>query len=91
MNILDSVFMRDPDIAWRKIDGDILAVNPRNNMIYPIEDVAARIWELIDGVKTCQAIADALTSEFDVDKDTAGKDIRSFIEELAGAGLIKRC
>ncbi|HPM42322.1 MAG TPA: PqqD family protein [Candidatus Omnitrophota bacterium] len=83
--------MRDPDIAWRKIEGDILAINPRNNMIYPMEDTAARVWELIDGVKSCLAIKDAVISEFDVDEKTAEKDVRSFIEELAEAGLIKRC
>lgn len=91
MSARDSIVIRDADIAWRVIDGEVLAVNPKDNRIYPLENSAAKIWQLIDGSRTSGDIADMIIGEFEGDSETIEKDVLSFIEELITAGLVKRC
>lgn len=90
MSILNSVIARDADIAWRMIEGDVIAVNPKNSIIYPLDEVASRIWGLLDGKNTCADIALIIGQEFDGDKIRIEKDVVSFIEELIAAGLAKK-
>lgn len=91
MNTLDMVIVRDPDIAWRSIEGEIMVVNSKSSLIYPLDEVASRIWELLDGVKTCREIAGVIDDEFEGDKEGLKNDTASFIEDLIDAGLAKPC
>ena len=54
---LENKFIRNNDIAWRVIDGEALVVSPKDSLIYPLNDVGARIWELLDGKRTVSDIA----------------------------------
>ena len=53
---LDAVFCHDPNIVDRNIAGEVILVPIRNNVgdlesIYTLNETAARIWELLDGVR----------------------------------------
>lgn len=86
---LESKFTRDDDIAWRVIDGEALVVSPRDSLVYPLNGVATRIWELFDGKKTVSDITSIICDEFDADEMTIRNDIIDFIKDLSKAELIK--
>ncbi|MBN1912959.1 MAG: PqqD family protein [Candidatus Omnitrophica bacterium] len=81
---------RKQDIPWRKIEENALVVNPKTSLIYPLNPVASRIWELLDGQNNLGRITGIILKEYDIDKDTFNKDMESFILQLEEAGLIEK-
>lgn len=49
--------------------------------VYTLNDVGSFIWQLIDGRRSAQAIAEAVSAEFDVTLEQAAQDV----DELLGA------
>lgn len=85
---LEDKFVRNDDIAWRVIDGEALVVSPKDSLVYPLNEVATRIWELFDGKRNICEITSIIREEFEVDNKTAQDDIVDFVEGLLKAGLV---
>jgi hypothetical protein len=79
---------KNDHLAWRIIDGEAFIVHPANGMIYPLNDVATRIWELMDGRRTAKEIIDTLHGEFDAPQPVIQDDLLSFLESSLKADLI---
>jgi hypothetical protein len=91
MTTLDSVIRRNDDIAWRVIEGEALVVDSRNSLIYPLNAVATRIWESLDGQRNCRDVLAIIDDEFEDDSETHCQDILEFIEEVVSKGLASPC
>lgn len=76
-------------VAWRAIDTEALVVDPKAGLLYPLNSVAARIWELCDGARTVEAIIDIVAEEFDAPRATITADTNEFLEALAASNLIR--
>jgi hypothetical protein len=85
---LEGKFIRNDDIAWRNIDGEVLVVNPKDSLIYPLNDVGTRIWELLDGKSAVSDIVSIICEEYDADEMAIQNDIIDFLEDLLKAGLV---
>lgn len=57
--------------------------------IYALNEVAGRIWELIDGKTPVSRICHTIEAEFEVDHEQAQRDIEAFVEQLEKAGAIE--
>ena len=78
------------DIPWRVIEENALLVNPKTSLIYPLNTVACRIWQLLDGKSGADEIAGIIKEEFDVEEDVLRPDLAEFILQLKEAGLIEK-
>ena len=90
-----SVFRRSEDVVCRTVGLESILVPIRNNVgnldfVYTLSPVAARIWALIDGVRTADEIAEAIMAEYDVDRDTVMADLAELVGDLAGVSLLSR-
>jgi hypothetical protein len=88
MTGLNSVISHSSSIVTRKTGNEYVLVPVTNNIadmnsVYTLNDTGAFIWEQIDGKKTVGEIIDALTSEYDIDKETAIKDVLEFVSEMS--------
>ncbi len=60
-----------------------------NGMI-TLNDTGAFMWNLLcQDVQSESEIVNALMQEYDVDKDTATKDVCAFIEKIKNAGFLE--
>ena len=84
----DKYYARHQDIAWRLVEGDALLVDPRNGRIYPLNPVAARIWEMLDQQHLASEIVESLVQEFDAPPDVIRQDAYEFIDRLFEAKLL---
>lgn len=87
MGNFDQCFAKDPRIVSRQIDTEVILVPIRGDVgdlesIYTLNEVGARIWDLLDGTRTLGAIVDLITAEFDVSRPEATGDLIEFIEKL---------
>lgn len=85
---------KDPAIVSREIAGEIVLVPIRQNVgdldsIFTLNEVATRIWELIDGTKGLAEIRDAIVEEFDVDASTAEADLHEFLAGLQATEAVR--
>ena len=84
---LDSVYVRNDRVVSRKIVDELILVPIRQSVadmeaLYTVNEVGARVYELIDGKRAVREIVEAIVSEFDVAFETAEADVREFIAQL---------
>ena len=90
---LDAAYARDPDFVSRRIADEVIVLPIKKNLgdldsIYTLNEVGARIWELLDGRRPLREICDVLVSEYQVTAQEATVDLETFIEHLAGIGAL---
>jgi len=88
-DILNSVPVQLPGVAWRILGGQAVAVTGRDRTLHTFENaVATGIWTRIDGKATIEEITSAILAEYAVDQETARHDVMAFMELLQARGLI---
>lgn len=58
--------------------------------IITFNEQAAFLWNKLDECDNIKALAEKLTDEYDVDEETALKDVETFIGRLFQAGIINK-
>lgn len=94
MNVLEKSFIKDDDLVARNIGGETLIVPVKHrvgdlNAIYTLNDVGARVWQLIDGRIRVDQIVETISAEYDVAADQAAGDIVELVDSMESAGLIR--
>ena len=87
MDLSNKLVERNSSIAWRIIEDEALVINPKDGLIYPLNIVGTRIWELLDGKHLCGDIITLINEEFEGDKMRLGEDIFEFIGDLLDKDL----
>jgi len=87
MHLLDKVYKKSDSIVFRKIADEFILVPIRQNVgdlesISTLNEVAARIWELIDGKMKVREIKDKIVEEFEVTPQHAEKDLVEYLHQL---------
>jgi hypothetical protein len=77
----------------RTIAGDVIIVPVRGGVgdldaIFTLNSVGATIWKLIDGQTSSEALAAAVSREYQVNEVTARDDVGEFLQLLSAKGLI---
>lgn len=94
MDILDKAFIKGEDLMTRNIAGETLIVPVRKKVgdlsaIYTLNEVGAKVWEMIDGKTRGEEIVRAIRAEYEVsDTDAVLKDVTALLASMADAGLI---
>ena len=93
MNFLNKVYKKSDSVVSRKIADEFILVPIRQDVgdlgsIYTLNEVAARIWELIDGKKKVREIKEKIVEEFRVTPEEAEKDLLEHLQQLEGIKAI---
>ncbi|HET7552529.1 MAG TPA: PqqD family protein [Gemmatimonadaceae bacterium] len=68
--------------------GAIAILDAERGQFYSINDVGGRVWELLRGETTFDAIVDQLCVEYDAARETIGADVARLLEQFASVGLV---
>ncbi len=80
----------DPMVACRTLDGEAVIVHSRTRRLHVLDEVGTFIWEAFsDGDRTVGQAVEAVCGEFEVDAETAHRDIREFLESLLAEDLVR--
>ena len=85
----DSVVVVSDNQLSTQMLGEAVILNARTGTYHGVEEVAARIWELLQEPRTVREIHAALLEEYDVDADTCRRDLLGLLQALAAEGLIE--
>ncbi len=86
-------FTRNSNVAWREIGDEVIVVptsRRRSDLdsVYVLNDVGARIWQLLDGDRDSHGIAGVLAEEYEVEKAEALADLDRYLAELREIGAV---
>jgi PqqD family protein of HPr-rel-A system len=77
------------DVLSRELDGEAVLLDLHSGRYFGLNGTGARVWALLkDGLER-DAIARALTEEFEVEETNARADVDAFIAALRERGLIR--
>jgi hypothetical protein len=87
MDFLDKIYKKSDSVVSRKIANEFILIPIRQNVadlesIYTLNEVGARIWELMDGKMTMREIKEKIVEEFEVTAQEAEKDIAEYLQQL---------
>jgi len=94
MQSLSAVLQKNPSFVSRKIVDEVILVPISHKVgevdcLYALNEVGARIWDLIDGDRSLQDLRDAIVAEFEVSETEAQEDLAVLIEQLKEIGAIQ--
>jgi hypothetical protein len=79
---------RAATVAARKIGGEMVILSAEDSSVFVLNEVGTAIWEAVDGRTPIDAIAEAVSLEYEVDAATARADVQAFVAALAAAGVL---
>jgi hypothetical protein len=94
MPLLSRRYARSPDVVFRRIGPEVLLLPIRRNMgdlesIFSLNEVVARVWELLDGQRSLADVRDVVVSEFETTAGEVEADLLEFVARLEALdGLI---
>jgi hypothetical protein len=81
---------RHANAVYREVGEDGgLVVLPGKAEVKVLNPVGALVFHLLDGSRTVQEIARAVTEEFEVAEEQAVEDVQSFVQQLAEHGMLE--
>jgi hypothetical protein len=68
---------------------DVVILDIEKGSYYGLEQVAARIWQLLQQPRKVFEIRDTIVAEYDVTPDRCERDLFEFLNNLSDTGLIE--
>jgi hypothetical protein len=85
---IDSVLVRDKNLAAADLDGQIVVLSTRAGSYFSFNDVASEIWQLLSEPCRVDALFDALSQSRDVDVTALSRDVLPFLQSLIDRRLV---
>ena len=95
MEGLDRIYKKNENFVFRKIEDETILVPIKDNVgdmgsIYNLNEVAAFVWEQLDGQKNLRDIKHRLSDEYEVSAEKAEDDLFEYIAQLTEIEAISR-
>ena len=87
--LLDSsVVVATKDHVSCPLGDDIIILDLKAGLYFSLDNVGARIWQLIQQPRAIQELRTAILDEFEVAQDACERDLLALVTDLAARGLI---
>jgi hypothetical protein len=86
----DERFRPAQQVHARRFDGETVVVDLGGGKYFSLDEVGTAIWDHLASGLSLAETAQKILDGYDVDADTARRDVERMAGELVGAGLIER-
>jgi hypothetical protein len=83
------VQIRTDVLEWREVEGEVVALDLRNNTYVAINRTGAAIWPALVSGADREELVRRITETFDVPEERAAADLDAFLAELAEHDLLE--
>jgi hypothetical protein len=80
--------LRDTDLHWREIDGEIIALESRGSTYLAANGAGTLLWRALAEGATPEQLADVLVSTYGIARERAAADAGQFVTRLTEQGLL---
>lgn len=84
-----TVLARSERLSWRVLDGEALILHPSAGTLHRLNETGTRLWELLDGNRSVEGIALALTNEYEITQEDAVEQLLELADGLVGNDLVE--
>ena len=88
-NTPGSVIVASKDQVSTEVKGNAVLLQLKNGKYYNLNGVGSVIWEQLKTPTTIDALVDAVTERFDVERAQCQSDIERLVSELSDAGFVE--
>jgi hypothetical protein len=85
---LDSVVVPVEDQVSARLGEETVILNVESGQYYGLNEVGARVWELIQEPRSLAEVRAALVEEYDVEPQSCERDLRQIVGDLMANGLV---
>lgn len=78
------------DVLMRALEGEAVLLDLASGTYFGLNDVGARVWELLEGGATVADLRRALHDEFEVEEAVLREDLAALLADLERRGLVRR-
>ena len=71
------------------LDGEVAILDLGAGMYYGLDEVGARIWELVQEPRLVEEIQAVILDEYEVDPATGKRDVLALLQQLADKDLVE--
>src|SRR6267142_5238292 len=79
---------RRENLNYRTIDGETLILNREEGRLHQLNQTASVIWDCCDGNSNLADIVDRLAGVYEVDSNTARRDVEEVLSNLRSSNLL---
>jgi hypothetical protein len=80
--------LRDTDLHWREIDGEIVALEARGSRYVAANGAGTVLWRALVAGATRETLAEELVRAYGIDPERAQTDVARFVAALSAQGLL---
>lgn len=77
-----------PGLASANLGGESVVLNAESGHYFGLNEVAARILEIVQTPTNLDAVVDTLLKEYEVERHVLSKDVETFIKQMSAKGLV---
>src|ERR1700737_4881352 len=89
-NYMAKYIAKSSAIASRLLGGEMMIMSAADSTFFTLNPVATAVWQAADGVTPLsEIVAHHVCAEFEVDAETAHRDVERFVEELSAHGILR--
>ena len=85
----DTVIVRNAALPATAVDGDLVILNMATGNYLGLDDIGRRVWDLLETPLRIDDLCTALAQEYRGPAEEIGRDVLTFLEELAAEGAIR--
>jgi hypothetical protein len=86
---LSSVVQRVPHVRFEVFDDEMLAIDGESGYCYSLNEVAGRVWQLIETPTDLREVCRQLSPQYAVDSATFQQDVIELVQQLKEYGLLR--
>ena len=89
MNVSEDRVLRvSRDVLFQEVNGEMVLLDMAGERYFGLNDVGARVWQLLHEGTNIGGIVETLFDEFEVDRETLEADVYALLAQLTDAGLV---
>lgn len=81
--------LRGADLAWREVDTEIIVLDLRTSRYLSINRTGMVLWKHLADGATSADLAARLIEEFEISRETAERDVDSFLQMCSDRNLLE--
>jgi hypothetical protein len=85
----DRVYRPARTVVARTVGAEVVVLDLRSERYLALDEVGARIWSLLDGVRDAASIAHTLADEYAAPVEQIARDADAFLSTLVELGLVE--
>ena len=85
---LSQEFRAPDDVMFRDLGGEAVLLNVSTGRYFGLDEMATRMWSLINSERCLAQVVDDLVEEYEVDRATVTDDLVGLVRELVEHSLL---